>query len=88
MRKFVCDPVFVSDTADIASIQDAILSAKWREVFSRKDIMARTDLSGKCGSCKYFKPQDGTCYGACLKGLNYRQRSSKVCKRYERKKDD
>jgi hypothetical protein len=84
MRKFIADPVFVDDDADLLTIEhECLTKAKWREVFSRKDIMARTDLSGKCGSCKFFRPQDGTCYGACAKGLNYRQRSSKVCKRYE-----
>jgi len=87
MRKFITDPVLVPNNADLAAIQDAILSAKWREVFTREDLMEKTNLEGKCGSCKYFKRDGSKAYGYCGKGLNYRQRSTKACKKYERKDD-
>ena len=76
------------------TIEDAKLRATWQKVVTLDDRMRKTNLDGKCGSCKYFKPKTfliskTKCYGDCLKGrAGNRQRSCKACKRYERKDDD
>ena len=79
------------------SIFDAIAYAsrhaelwKIRETKSeqRARTMHRTNLNGKCGSCKSFCPfkvGDGvSCYGNCSKGRATRPRTTKACADYER----
>lgn len=57
----------------------------------RKRMMQKTDLKGKCGSCRFFCPitADGenTCYGNCSKGKAVRPRTTKACTDYERAKE-
>ena len=60
--KLVCE-IEIPDNADYTTKLDAMANASrneslWRAIKSRDDrrdeIMARTILEGKCGSCKYF----------------------------------
>ena len=82
----------VPDNATYYDIQEAQLKAEWKfkgEKHLRKEQMARTNLSGKCGSCKHWigKPDlTSTSYGKCNKGkAGYKPRSCKACKLYERR---
>lgn len=80
----------IPDDADYLTIEDAKLSAEWKEIYSQTDRMNRTCLEGKCGSCKYFISRKyGNClsYGDCTNGRkNYRARSNPACSDYERRK--
>ena len=75
-------------------IEDAKLKAPWHKVVTVDDRMRRTNLEGKCGSCKHFVPitlalSTSKSYGNCLNGrTGFRQRSCKGCKAYERINDD
>ena len=84
------------DNATWDMIEDAKITAdrngwKREHTISQQERMLKTDLEGKCGSCKYFnlKPDlFSCCYGDCSKGrAGYRPRSQKACKAYERKDD-
>ena len=92
--------VEIPDNADAITRLDAMARASrdeslWREIKTpearRAEIMARTDLCEKCGSCKYFEPtphKANKSYGICHKGyVSPRGRTSKACKQYERKKN-
>ena len=74
------------------AIEDAKIKAVWHTVVTVDDRMRRTDLGGKCGSCKFFKPKPdlfSKCYGECTKGRKgYKQRSNKACRAYERIEND
>ena len=98
--RLLCE-ITIPDGADYTTKLDAMAKASrdeslWREVKTREErsaeIMARTDLNTKCGSCRFFKPMRcGRCkaYGECLKGLTSpRPRSLKGCNQYERRKHD
>ena len=84
----------VPENACWQAIEDAKLKAEWRTVITVDDRMRKTNLEGKCGSCKYFAPitlalSTSKSYGDCLNGRKgYRQRSCKACNAYERKDDD
>ena len=82
----------VPENACWQAIEDAKIKAVWHTVVTVDDRMRRTDLNGKCGSCKHFvsKPDlFSKCCGECTKGRRgYKQRSCKACKAYERKDDD
>lgn len=86
--------VEVPENASWQQIEDAKLKAPWRRVVTVDDRMRRTNLEGKCGSCKYFAPitlalSNSKCHGNCLKGrAGYRQRTCKGCIAYERINDD
>ena len=86
--KFIADPVYVDDNADFDEIMDACLRAKWRRAYTLEDRMSRTDLSGKCGSCKHFnlKEDSKTCGHCPMRGR--RERTSRACKEYERGNDE
>lgn len=79
--------------ADFYAIEDAKLKAeqniKWFRVFDREERMKNTDLTDKCGSCKYFtlKPDLFSCtYGKCEMGHHgYKPRTQRKCKQYERR---
>lgn len=89
MAKYITDPIILPDDHSWQDLEDAKLSAKWRKVKSREEIQSRTDLSGKCGSCKHFIPYRGKlcCRGDCDKGrAGFRQRCTKACKLYEKKR--
>lgn len=85
----------VPDDADFYTIEDAKLQAEqnitWYRVHTKTERMQRTDLSDKCGSCKYFtlKPDlFSCCYGKCEIGhKGYKTRACPKCKKYERKQD-
>lgn len=83
----------VPENSSWQTIEDAKLKAPWRKVVSVDDRMRKTNLEGKCGTCKYFKPitlalSTSKCYGDCLNGRKgYKQRTCKGCKAYERDKD-
>ena len=74
----------VPDNADWQTIEDAKATAKWRRIYSVEDRKARTDLSGKCATCKYYKPHTGmngheSCSGLCLKTHAMRARTTPIC---------
>ena len=87
MIKYVTDPIILPDNHTYQDLEDAKLSAKWRRVVTREDVIARTDLSGKCGSCKAFRQYEHGCMGNCAKHNWYspRPRSTKACTLYEPK---
>lgn len=79
------------ESADWQTVEDAKLSAVWRRVYSEHERMEMTDLTNKCGSCKYFvlHPKGySKCSGDCLKGKVWRYRTSQICKQYERREDE
>jgi len=91
--KLVADPIYVPDNADWQTIEGAKAKAMWHEVLSREELMKKTCLDGKCGSCKHFCPkkyETSTSFGKCtLKcNLDYRARTTPACKEYERKTDE
>ena len=82
----------VSDSATWAEIEEAKIGAKWEEIYTLPDRMNRTDLTNKCGSCKYFEPCADFGFGShgfCNKGrAPWRPRSTPKCKDYERKPNE
>lgn len=87
--------VRVPDNATYYEIEEAKLKAEWKfkgEKHLRKEQMARTNLSGKCGSCEHFKEMPSLTsksYGKCEKGrAGYKPRSCKACKLYERSAEE
>ena len=88
--KYVADPIILPDNASWQDIEDAKARAKWHRVFTREEMMARTNLDGKCGSCKKFCPRRDSSYGSCSDKpyYDYRQRTTPACKTgYERIED-
>ena len=79
------------DDAPYAVIEEAKINAewKWRPLITREEKLKMTDLTDKCGSCKYFKPRDGK---YCLRGdcemgrTGFRERTLPKCKAYEKKR--
>ena len=87
--KLIADPIILPDDADWLAIEDAKLKAKWHEVYTRDDLMKKTNLCNKCGSCKFFDPfKLSPSHGNCTDGIHepYRARTTPACKNYERKK--
>lgn len=73
--------VEVPENALPIDIEDAKLHAEWEEVHE-------TDLDGKCGSCKWFKPfknESLQYHGLCEAGRVWGARTRPKCKGYERK---
>ena len=98
--RLVCE-VVIPDDADYTTKLDAMAQAArdeslWREVKTRDErrdeMMCRTDLDNKCGSCRFFEPETHKrckSYGKCSKGYpSPRPRSYKACKKYERRKGE
>lgn len=87
--KLVAETIELPENASWQQIEDAKASAVWREVRSKNDLMKRTSLDNKCGSCKHFKQYPYPCrqYGDCEfpERASYRQRTAKACKKYEKK---
>lgn len=86
-------PLTILDAIAYASRHEELWKIRKTRSEKREEMMSKTDLRGKCGSCIYFQPEkwyDGepSCYGKCLKGRAYRQRTVKACKKYERKTDE
>ena len=82
----------VPDDMPQLDVEERKLHAEWHieeAKLSLAERMRKTDLEGKCGSCKYFelKPLLYSCvYGDCLNGhAGFRQRTVKACKDYERR---
>lgn len=80
----------VPENASWQDIEDAKLSATWKPVRCRADLLRGTDLCDKCGTCKYFEltpHRANKSYGICHKGyVSPRSRSTKKCTQYERAK--
>lgn len=57
----------VPDNAGYADIEEAKIAAKWEveEKGTKEERMRKTDLSGKCGSCRWFTECAGTAHGDC-----------------------
>lgn len=91
--KYVAE-IEVPDGVDWQTLEDAKLCAKWRRVYSLHDRMSRTDLTDKCGSCKYFvlykdKVAGSHCTGECIaRFTNFKYRTTPKCKCYERREDE
>ena len=86
--------VRLPDNATYYEIEEAKINAQWKfqgKVELRKEQMERTNLSGKCGSCKHFclmPSLTSRCYGKCEKGrAGYKPRSTKACALYEKGED-
>ena len=84
------------DNATPLDVEDAKICAErrieWHRVLEMKERMRQTDLTNKCGSCKYFvlKPDlSSCCYGICQQEghKGYRTRTRPGCKKYERKNE-
>lgn len=87
MKKWISDPIILPDDYTWQDLEDAKLSAKWRQVVSNEERMKNTDLTDKCGSCKYFKPKigkkEGTSKGDCEMSMCPIYRTRRKCKKYE-----
>ena len=57
----------------------------WHPVYSRKEVMEKTSMEDKCGSCKYFCPLEKSSRGKCSAGRVWGERTRPKCKLYERK---
>lgn len=76
------------DAIAYANTHDEVWKIRENRKEKRARTMEKTDLTGKCGSCRFFKyvTADGenTCYGNCAQGRVTRPRTTKMCKEYER----
>lgn len=86
--------VRLPDNATYYEIEEAKINAQWKfqgKKELRKEQMGRTNLSGKCGSCKHFclmPSLTSRCYGKCEKGrAGYKPRSTKACSLYEERSE-
>ena len=91
--KLICQ-IELPDNADYKTKLDAIAQAgrdesKWKKAVSKVEIMKRTNLDNKCGSCEHFeliRPDLSKVYGDCMKRrTECLERTRKACKSYERK---
>lgn len=90
MPKWVCEPIILPENYTWQDLEDAKLTRLnhgWRKVTTREEVMSRTDLSNKCGSCKYFQQFEGKTYGTCGAGCLTAFRSKRCCTRYERSEE-
>lgn len=78
------------DNANYEDIEDAKITADrkgWkREYTTSQQERLKTDLDGKCGSCKYFKPFENESlkfHGECEAGRVWGARTRPKCKGYE-----
>lgn len=80
----------VPDNADWKTIEDAKARAIWKEHHTLKERMAKTNLDGKCGSCKYFVNCEiyMGAYAHCTVKDTLRERSRKACKTFYVKKEN
>lgn len=98
MKRLVCE-ICIPDNADYKTKLDAMAEASrnealWREVKTReeraKDIMEKTDLVNKCGSCRFFHIHTNKrckSYGDCGLGFTSpRPRSVKACSKYKERR--
>lgn len=88
--KLVAKPIILPDDASWQEIEEAKANAEWKTYTTREDMFKHTDLTDKCGSCKFFVPiqrRNSKAYGYCRrKGeRDFRVRSTPKCKSYERK---
>lgn len=86
--KYVCE-IEIPDNASPVTFLDAIAQAgrderKWKRVYTLPERMERTDLTDKCGSCKYFVQwHDSRVNGCCSCGHPWGKRTRPKCKDYE-----
>lgn len=80
----------VPDDAPWQVVEDAKARAEWRKIISLKERMAKTNLDGKCGSCKYFVNCEiyMGAYAHCTVKDTLRERSRKACKTFYVKKEN
>lgn len=84
MKKFRAE-ILVADDADWQAIEDAKAKAVWKRIITLEEIMARTDLDNKCGSCVHFDMCDnlyGKATGRCKLKDTLRERTRKCCKTF------
>ena len=85
MKKFRAE-ILVPDDCDWQTIEEAKMKAVWKPIVTKEERMARTNLTGKCGSCTAFCHKevfDGkTAYGRCKIKDTLRERSQKACKTF------
>lgn len=75
----------IVDAITYASLHPELWKVKKDTEGRKQEIMSRTDLSDKCGSCKSAQPVGTSCYVTCDKGYVCRPRSTKKCTQYERR---
>lgn len=80
----------VPDNADWQTLEDAKLKATWKRLYTQEDRKARTDLTGKCGSCVNFIPDKDwsgkeLCSGTCCRyhSSNSWSRTKPACAEYK-----
>lgn len=93
--KIYCE-VDVKDSTPLSKFDAIAYACKHDELWHFKEtrrenrlrMMEKTDLTGKCGSCRFFKyvtaNGENTCYGNCAQGKVTRPRTTQACKEYER----
>ena len=87
--------VEVPDSATLEDVVDAQLCAVWHleEKETKADRMRRTNIEGKCATCRWFVPCITTkakSYGDCKNwraniSVRYGRSRTQKCKAYERK---
>lgn len=95
--KLYCE-VNVKDRSPMSKFDAIAYACKHDELWMFKEtrrekrlrMMQKTNLKGKCGSCKHFCPiqtiEGESCYGNCSQGRVTRPRTTKACTSYEVKK--
>ena len=73
----------IMDAITYASLHPELWKIRKSEEEHKAEVMSRTDLEDKCGSCRYAKAMGSTCYVTCDKGYVCRPRSTKKCTQYE-----
>ena len=73
----------IMDAITYASLHPELWKIRKSEEERKAEVMSRTDLEDKCGSCKFAKAMGSTCYVTCDKGYVCRPRSTKKCTQYE-----
>lgn len=91
--KLICE-INLPDDASESLIQTAIATAgktrsMWKERHDKLYRALKTNLEGKCGSCKNFVycSAKHVSTGTCRYSNAYFARTRKACKKYERRED-
>lgn len=75
----------IMDAITYASMHPELWKIRKSEEEHKAEVMSKTSLDDKCGSCKFTKEMGTTCYVTCDKGYVCRPRSTKKCTQYERR---
>lgn len=90
MRYKLVAEIELPDNASLGAVAEAQLiakaNAKWQRIYTKEERYKDTDLTDKCGSCKFYCPRSNNhLRGDCEKGYKgFRMRSTPKCKEYER----